>query len=121
MREAPPIGVVCKRRFCFEGGDVIAEAGDAVPILAIGPEHEFEILHRPRAKVRLCPRRSELNELAVPLGEAFSKEAAVDCALLENSPGPQFHFPDRGLPLTARAFIENATGVDQALSQCLRI
>src|SRR5262245_27157042 len=71
----------------------------------------------------ICPLRirSQLNELSVPLRQAFAYTAGVDRALLEHAAGGELDFSQRGLPLPAGAFKEKAADVDQALGECVRI
>src|SRR5215510_1640693 len=79
------------------------------------------MLQHQRGTVRLLSQRSQLDKLPPPLRKAFAEEAVVYSALLDHSTGFKVDFPYRGLTLPARAFVEKAARVNQALSQRLRI
>src|SRR5213078_4077817 len=121
MSESPSVSSVRERGLWLKRIEVIPDTEVAVQRTSKRGNKCFEILQRQRARVRLRSQRSKLDKLPPPLGKAFAEEAVVYSPLLDHSTGFKVHFPDRGLPLPARAFVEKATRVDQALSQRLRI
>src|SRR5690349_11177979 len=121
MSESPCVSSVRERGLWLERIEVIPDTGVTVQRTAKRRNKRFEILQRQCANVRLRSHRSQLDKLPPPLRKAFAEEAVVYSALLDHSTGFEFHFPYRGLTLPARAFVEKAARVDEALSQSLRI
>src|SRR5262245_42417622 len=103
MRESPSVSVVAERGLWLERIDVISNTGLTVQITPKRRNHEFEIIKSPRAnKVRPRSHRSELDELAAPLGKAFAEDATVNSAMLDEATCLKCYIAYRRLRLAAR-------------------
>lgn len=113
VEESQPLGTVAQ-------DEALAVEGQAQTFTAI---RERATRRRARAVIHEGDVRlpCQLHELVVPLGQAFPEMCGFKATLLDHFAGFEPDAAERGVPVAARALVEDSISIDEALSDRGRV